>query len=329
MKLKLIFPIMVLLLLLSVWTVSAAKGYKNGRLWIVHEPDTMSPYVNCYSGKKQIPQNKLTWQQNGYSGRCVSLNGAGQYLEVGYWQLQIHKMTVAGWFYWRGAADGQDKQSMYSQRLFTLSHNDNTYLTLMPHAKNPEKKDKDGKILDGVYMEFSMGDKKDRVKYELYNPAEPGKESFGLSQNKWHHVAVTMDGQYLKLYIDGHLRFEQLLVLGVEEMRNNMLTIGFGRWGDPTLNALIDELAIYDYAMTIDDIKALCSAPPNPASSLTKTITTAGTVSKSTTKNSDIFGLPSWTVWTVGGLIITFVALSVVLSIYNKPDNSKKDRYNP
>lgn len=67
-----------------------------------------------------------------------------------------------------------------------------------------------------------------------------------------------MDGQKIKLYIDGRLWFEEMLILGVEEMRNNMFTIGGGLWEDePTFNGLVDDMAIYDFAMTADQIAML------------------------------------------------------------------------
>ena len=48
-----------------------------------------------------------------------------------------------------------------------------------------------------------------------------------------------------------------MIILGVEEMRNNTLSIGGGRWNDPTLNALVDDLAIYSFAMNQDQIAML------------------------------------------------------------------------
>ena len=323
---RIITTTILFLLCLTGLTADAAAGYSNGRLWIVKEPDVQSPYVNYYVNGKQKPKQEMDWRDNGRSGKAVSVAGSGQYLEIGYQQVRIHRMTLAGWINWRGAAEGEDEQSAYLQRLFTLSRNDYTYLTLMPHAKNADKN------IDGVYMEFSMGDKQERVNYEYPNLGD-NKESFRLSLNQWHHVAVTMDGQYLRLYIDGNMVYEQLLILGTEEMQSNKLTIGGGRWDKTTLNALIDDYAIYEFAMTSEQIAMLNSgidplaegASLPAKTSATQTRPTTTTVHGNEKGDGTLFGIPLPAVWIAGALVILFLVLSVVLSIYRPKLPDQRD----
>ena len=319
----------------SVWTAdAAAKGYTNRQLWLVRDPGGQSPYVEYYVKGAKKPAKDIKWEDGGHTGKAVSLSGNGESLEIGYYQLQMHTMTFSGWFKWRGAAKGMDADSMYSQRLLTISHSKDRWLTVMPHAKDPLKKDESGKILDGVYMAFKMGSGKDNVYYEFWNPAEKGMESYGIPVNEWHHIALTMDGEHLRLYIDGRLWFERLLILGFEEMKNNTLSVGGGRWGDSTLNALVDDMVVYNFAMSGDQIGLLGKGidPLNPGSTETTSGSSAPTTaptqtSKSSSAVKTLFGLPVWTFWLTGGLILLFVALSVFVSVY-KPSSPSDSQGN-
>lgn len=322
---------LVLTALISTeWTVSALQGYSDGKLPVVSEQGEDSPYVHYYIGGQEKSSSDMTWVDDGHTGKAISLSGNGDYLEIEYSQLQMHTMTFSGWFYWRGAAQGQEEASQYKQRLFTLSHSDDIWLSVMPHAKDDSHTDEKGNILDGIYMGFAYNNNK----LECWNPAAPGKQSYGLPQQEWHHIAMTMDGQNLKLYIDGHLWFEKLLVLGAEEMRNNSLTIGSGRWGDPTLNALIDDMAVYNSALSADQISMLyagadplasgASVPAETKPSLPTQPETTQSVTAATTANnteSRILGLPSWTVFLIGGILVVFIGLSVLLSVYQPTED--------
>lgn len=314
------------------WSACALQGYPDGKLSIVTEPGEDSSYLHYYAGGEEKSVSDIVWEDGGHTGKAVSLTGEGEYLQLNYNQLQMHTMTFAGWFYLRGAAQGQDTDSLYRQRLFTLSHSDAIWLTVMPHAKNASQTDSDGKIMDGVYMGFAYNSKK----IDLYNPAEPDRESYGLPLNEWHFVAVTMDGQKLKLYIDGRLWLEDTLVLGVEEMKNNTLTIGSGRWGDPTLNALVDDTAMYDFAMSADQVAMLdagvdplaggASLPATTAPSLPSAPTEPQTAATGAEESGFLSVLPVWSFYLMGGVLLVFISASVILSFYKPapPSGSSK-----
>jgi hypothetical protein len=321
----------VILSISSFWVSGAPRGYVSGRLWLANQPDGQSPYVKYYIDGKEQPADKINWVDGRNWGKAISLSGKGEYLELGYNQLQVHTMTIAGWFYWKGTAEGMEQESMYSQRFFTLAHSKEQWLSVMPHAKNPDVKDKNGDILDGIYMAFSMGKGKEKVFYEFFNPADQGKVNYGIPVNEWHHIALTMNGRSLCLYVDGQLWFERMLILGVEEMRNNRLRIGGGIWDEPTLNALVDDLAIYSFAMNSEQIKMLYSdinpqekgatVPTTSAPALPEPPQTPQT--SSIQSDRTIFGLPSWIFYMAIGLLAVFVILSLILSA-RKPTNNNR-----
>ncbi|HHV51086.1 MAG TPA: LamG domain-containing protein [Clostridiales bacterium] len=313
-----------------LWAFAAPAGYVNRRLWLANEPDGQSPYVMYYINGTKQPSGTINWVDGRNSGKAIYLSGHGEYLDVDYTQLQIHTMTIAGWFYWKGAADGMDEESMYSQRLFTLAHSKDTWLSVMPHTRKTDVKGENGGILDGVYMAFSMGKGNEKVFYEFFNPAEEGKIHYGLPLNEWHHVALTMDGQWLRLYIDGQLWFERLLVLGVEEMRNNYLLIGGGIWNEPTFNGLVDDLAIYSFAMNKEQIKMLYldTDPLEEGATLPSTSAPSLPSPPETTtrapEKGDILCMPPWLFYLAIGLLAVFVILSVLLNAL-KPGSTKDD----
>ncbi|HIZ21005.1 MAG TPA: LamG domain-containing protein [Firmicutes bacterium] len=322
------------------WSAAALAGYTGGRLQIVSEPGEESPYVHYYSDyhtDAETAAAEMTWSDDGRTGKALTLNGAGEALELEYNQLQMHTMTFAGWYYWEGNAGAQEE--MYSQRLFTLSHSDELWLTVMPHARDSSLTDEQGRVLDGVFMQFYQGTGGEVTDLQSWNPAEPGTENYGLALNEWHHIALTMDGRAIRLYIDGRLWFEEALILGVEEMRNNMLTIGAGRWeGEPTFRGRIDDMAIYDFAMTAEQIALLnagvdplaegAAMPSTTAPSLPTEPTEASTSAPSTTREEgsggSLFGLPAWTVNLIAVLLVIFIGLSILLSVYQPPAPPKK-----
>lgn len=81
---------------------------ENGRLVMVEEPDTLSPYVLFFKGEEEHPQSELTWVEGRTAGsKAVRLDGVNEFLRLGYQQLKFSQMTFSGWFYWEGAAQGQ------------------------------------------------------------------------------------------------------------------------------------------------------------------------------------------------------------------------------
>lgn len=324
-------------------SAAALPGFTQDRLWVVTEPEEFSAQYVWYYARddERLTADDIVWSEQGHTGKAVSLSGGDEYLELNYAQLQMHTMTFAGWFYWRGPAEGQEADAQYRQRLFTLSRNDDIYLTLMPHARDASKTDDEGYTLDGVYLGFRMGAGEESRSLELYKPMRDGVESCGLPQNEWHHIAVTLDGETLRLYIDGSVWMEEMLVLGVDEMRNNLLTIGGGRWGDPSLNALVDDLALYSTALDetqiamlyqgIDPLAAGAALPSTTAPSLpTQPSTTAGTDAPTYTTAGGLVGVldntPDWTLVLISVILVGFVAFTIVLYFYQPPAPPPKRR---
>ena len=171
------------MLICGFWVSAAPPGYENRRLWLANQPDGQSSYVKYYIDGKEQPASKINWVAGRDSGKAVSLSGKGEYLELGYYQLQVHTMTIAGWFYWRGAAEGMEPETMHSQRFFTFSRNKDVWLSVMPHSKR-NAKHKDGGCWTAC-MAFRWAAARKGF-YEFFNPATPGKTHYGIPTGEWH-----------------------------------------------------------------------------------------------------------------------------------------------
>jgi hypothetical protein len=76
------------------------------------------------------------------------------------------------------------------------------------------------------------------------------------SLNKWVHFALVHDGSYTRLYVNGMLRTEVPRVLNI----SGSDTFRIGQWGSDGFNGLIDDFAIWDYALSPEEIRRMVPA---------------------------------------------------------------------
>lgn len=341
--------ITALLLTALIPTAQATPGFRpaeNGRLILVEEPDTLSPYVRFFKGEEERPLTELTWQEGHVSGsQAVRLDGVNEFLRLGYQQLRFSQMTFSGWFYWKGAAEGQPDDARYGQRFFTLSRRTDRWLTVSPWMRDPDKADEEGRILDGLFLSMTMSGGQGHT-LEGWNPARDGVEHYGFPMNEWHHVALTADGQALRLYIDGRLWYEDVLVIPLTEMQALQFTVGGTIWDTPTFNGLVDDAYLYNFALTEEQILIAAgggdpmdgeAAPPEPTQPYIPTQpsrpapTTAPSVTAAVPGQQgsafwmgSFFGLPKLTVYLVGGLLGLFLLLCIVVNAYYLAKRNRK-----
>jgi hypothetical protein len=80
--------------------------------------------------------------------------------------------------------------------------------------------------------------------------------------NEWHHVAVVVSPPTIRMYLDGQLDAEKS---GVGRLRLNdgpmLIGDAGGYW---EYEGLIDEVRIYNRALSPDEVRALYRARPEP-----------------------------------------------------------------
>ena len=77
-----------------------------------------------------------------------------------------------------------------------------------------------------------------------------------VNDNEWHHVAFTYDGTTIRLYVDGveDATLDAIIDTGVDGETN--VNIG-SQLGGSLFQGLIDDVRIYDSALTPEQIKFL------------------------------------------------------------------------
>lgn len=235
-------------------SASAASAYVNGKLNIISEPGkTDSSFVEFYHDDTKKSLKDLNWADDGYAGKAVKLNGKNEYLRINYQQLQIPNMTFTAWINWQGSPTDKPSDA-YNQPLFSMFKNKNSFLTVFPRAVNPSKV-KDGGSQDGLSLQFQM-DNQNGLKIDCWNPASDGVH-YGLPQNEWHHIAVVTNGTTIRLFVDGVQWFQEYMVLGIRQLYMNYLLIGDSFGNGPKLNALLDDVALYNRALSDNQLKRL------------------------------------------------------------------------
>eukprot|EP00898_Chlorokybus_atmophyticus_P008876 jgi/Chlat1/8990/Chrsp94S08279 len=82
-----------------------------------------------------------------------------------------------------------------------------------------------------------------------------------LFRDKWHHLAGTYDGEYVRVYVDGvegaSVRYE-----GAKLDTNGPIYIGGGDYD--RFIGLLDEVKIWDFALSPEQVRADMLTPPDP-----------------------------------------------------------------
>jgi hypothetical protein len=134
--------------------------------------------------------------------------------------------------------------------------------------------DRDGfwnRIMDKDYSAycFDLGgddnNKSARGKLQFETSAGAMGTDRALNDDRWHHIAATYDGKTLRCYIDGVEKSRPATSPGPLKKSTWDLCIGnsvvdYGTGEFLAYDGLIDEVRIYNRALTTDEIKALATA---------------------------------------------------------------------
>ncbi len=314
---------MMLLCMVPVTASAANEGFENNNcLIIATEPGETSEHVSYYKHSSKNTVNALKWEEDEERGNVLSLNGKNEYLRIGKNQLRMSQMTFTTWINFKGSSTPEKPKGAYWQRLFTIQSDKSCYFTVSPHALDTNVTNANGH-LDGVYMEYFREDEDNNYSMKSFIGAPSNKSHFGLPQNEWHHMAVVVDTKSVKMYVDGKLMLEEVLLLNIVQMYPEAMLIGGGLWGDPLLHALLDDTMLFDKALTEREVAALMqtgdlSSLNDPASATTQASTYeptkgSGVVTTTTVPTEQPedkpfapFGLPLW------GFIICLVLFLLV-----------------
>lgn len=211
----------------------------------------------------------------GTNGSALLLNGTSQYTMLPANMLAgATNFTVAAWVYWSGGSAWQ--------RIFDFGNDLNEYLMLTPSS-------------GGGNMRFA-------ITTNSY-PSEQGVETTALPVNQWRHVAVTFNGTTLSIYTNGVLANSGAVSLSPAIFNPALNYLGRSQYtqysesvNDPLFNGRLDDLYVYNYALSGAEIAQLVS-PSNIAvwdgggadNDWTSALNWVGDVAPLTSGNSVVF----------------------------------------
>jgi len=170
---------------------------------------------------------------DGVSGKCLSFDGVNEYVDCGNdTSLDItDAITVSAWYY---------------------SYNRDNWETILCKGAN---------YPNDIYN-LGYESTTNTVTFIL-NFVSAGRQSINYIKNLedgFHHVAGTYDGTTMRLYIDGvEVNFDNYT--DTIKTDNNPLQIGMRSSSYIPAKGLIDEVRIYNTALTADEIKVLYAFP--------------------------------------------------------------------
>ena len=141
----------------------------------------------------------------------------------------LREMTYGLWIRWRGGS--------FNQRLFDFGNGTDQYIAFTPS-------DRSGLMS----LVFHNGEEEQTLSCETE-----------LERNVWHHVAATLSDTEVCIYVDGELiASTDSITLRPADLRPALCYIGRSQASNSThLLGYIDDLRIWNYALTADELKEL------------------------------------------------------------------------
>jgi hypothetical protein len=180
--------------------------------------------------------------QDGNDGtKALWLNGPnGQYLQLPYEVADSQELTLSMWVFLRNGSAWQ--------RLFDFGSDTDHYLFLTPN--------------NGSVMRFAVKNGGD----------EQTLDAPKLPTFQWKHVVLTIGADKTAIYVDGEqAATSSSITIRPSDVKPCMNYIGRSQFvADPLMNAFVDDVRIYNYAVTADDVKSIMAGGQPTAVQTTK-----------------------------------------------------------
>ncbi|MES2474968.1 MAG: LamG-like jellyroll fold domain-containing protein [Verrucomicrobiota bacterium] len=185
----------------------------------------------------------------GKQGLAIDLDGVDDFVTLPSDVASSTDLTIAAWVYWDGGA--------IWQRIFDFGNG----------------------TAENIFLTPSSGGTP-RTLFAIKNGgAEQILDGPPLTAAAWNHVAVTLQGNTGKLYINGVVvDTDNAITINPSDFRAATNYIGKSQWPDALFNGRIDEFHLHNHALTDAQIIALMNnkAPLFAADPIAKPTATAG-----------------------------------------------------
>ena len=198
-----------------------------------------------------------TWVMGKYGG-ALSFNGSSSRVTIPD-TPSLHlttAMTLEAWVE-KTATNANWRDVIYKG-------NDNYYLS---SSSQPGNRPAGGAIIGGAYA-------------EAYATAS-------LATNTWAHLAVTYDGSAVRMYVNG-IQVGSAAKTGSITTSSNPLTIGSDSFYGQYFQGLIDEVRVYNVALSAAQIQTDMNAPINPPAADTTPPSAPGTLTATASGSAQV-----------------------------------------
>ena len=173
-----------------------------------------------------------------------------------FWNAQVEAKPYPTGYMPTGAAQATRNNEILT--VPTAGILNNTAGTIECWAKAPRRADLNYQTIFAIWPFFYVGikDTNSRVRLHVYDGGvtRSHDSSYDIDTNQWHHYAATWDTEYIWLYVDGVLAVTASLATYIVGTIPADLTVGARSSNTYYWNGLIDDLRIYQEALTADQV---------------------------------------------------------------------------
>lgn len=189
-----------------------------------------------------VMHGKMQWETGRNDGAAMRFNGTDAYLEINAKQLDS-PFTLSLWVNWYADISHSDA---LDQRLFSfVRKNTENSICMTPFTK---QQNENGDFINGIAV-MSACYQKGWTRENLYY-ASTNVISNHLPTDTWHHVAMTVEEDTVTVYIDGMQWKRQTLPFAFEDLQVDSLLIGADNNGVCLFTGLMQEVRLYEKALT-------------------------------------------------------------------------------
>lgn len=228
---KLIIAVLLIALSLSVnaWALNDDKALM---MYLPFDEGAGEKAKDASGNNLEATLNGATWSKDGKIGACIHLTNTEQFVEVGAVpELDItDELTIQAWFF--------PEQDQGDSNLMGRRTSGNTGGYCLQWSSTPT-----GAPQIETWMNVGGGWQGSR-----------NKQTIKPDLNEWHHVSSTFDGDMIRQYIDGELDVEWKPPGNEIFSVDVVFRIGKSQTGLAGTVCLVDEVAIYNRALSTDEI---------------------------------------------------------------------------
>ena len=223
-----IFSLIALSLSVNTWAINDDKALM---LYFTFDEDNGGKVKDVSGNNIEGTLEGAVWSKDGKIGGAVHLEDSSKFVEVdAVPELDIiDELTIQGWFF---PEESQGDSNLMGRR---SSANVGGYC-LQWSAQFTGAPQIETWINIGGWQ------------------GSRNKQTIKPDLEKWHHVSSTFDGDMIRQYIDGKLDIEFGPPKGKINSIEVVFRIGKAQTGLPGMIGLVDEVAIYNRALSVDEI---------------------------------------------------------------------------